>query len=91
MSNFVLSLDSEPGVAEQERTCRYGHGPLTLVDRQEGRECFLAIAWGFADTSRAAPKYLGPLQWHLCGVCGYMELVDLTPSNSIERMGVKGG
>lgn len=86
MSTNNLTAPSEPMVTTQQRTCRYGHGDLKLIDRLQGRESFVAIAWGFLDETRAAPQWVGPLQWHLCPVCGYMELVDGTPTNTIAHM-----
>ena len=81
--DFMTVTDA---VRAQERTCRYGHGPLHHVTKIDGKEIFVAVAMGFVETARnAPPNWMGPLQWHLCGTCGYMEVVDITPNLSIER------
>ena len=86
MSEDISSPVVEHHVLSQTRTCRYGHGALTEIDRLQGRGIFVALACGNTDATIAAPKWIGPLQWHLCKVCGYMEIVDPTPSATISNM-----
>lgn len=82
----TIIINAPSGVADQPRTCRYGHGPLKHVDKIGGKPLFIAMAYGFYDSPMVNPKYVGPLRWYLCPVCGYMELVDLTPDATLSLL-----
>ncbi len=76
----------EPGVSSQVRTCKYGHGDLIKIDRVNGRNAFLIFMYGHFNESMDGLRYVGPMQWHLCKTCGYMEVSDQTPNNTIALM-----
>lgn len=90
MRETILVTPSD-GVTKQLRTCRYGHGQLTHVESIAGNPLFLAIAYGFYTAPLDKARYVGPFQWHLCKVCGYMEMVDLTPEATLSMIGGEHG
>lgn len=83
---FEIRVDPKPTVLAQERTCRYGHGPLTKIESVEGNKLFIVMSYGLENVALDRPRYVGPFQWHLCATCGYMEMVDLTPDATIALM-----
>lgn len=78
-----IRVDPAPEVLAQERTCRYGHGKLARIDSVEGNKLFIVMSYGLENVALDRPRHVGPFHWHLCGTCGYMELVDLTPAATI--------
>ena len=76
-----LKIDDLPLFVD--RTCRYGHGSLLRIDKAEGKPVFFAIPYGSVNQVDDGPKYIGPLEWYVCPVCGYTETFDPTPASTI--------
>jgi hypothetical protein len=83
---FEIRVNPQPTVLAQERTCRYGHGPLTTIESIEGKKFFIVMSYSLENLQLDRPRYVGPFQWHLCATCGYVEMVDFTPDATIDLM-----
>ena len=55
--------------------CRYGHGPLGLVDHKGE-----IPEWTLYAANR--PNYAFSLSLYVCKTCGYSELFDLDPETT---------
>lgn len=72
---------------EIERTYRYGHGPLVALTDKSAKQAYVALALGLGDIPQTAPDYAGPFFWHICRTCGYMEIIDGDPEQTINALG----
>jgi hypothetical protein len=66
-------------------TCRYGHGPLTLVDRMHKYNANFGLVM-FIDALTDGPAYLNGLNFYVCSKCGYVELFDSSAQQTIDNM-----
>lgn len=69
-----------------QRTCRYGHGALVNVDKLHGQPVHFGLIWWPANEGRSA-QYLTGLRWYFCPVCGYTEMQDPDPVQTLRHMG----
>lgn len=79
MSDFEIS--NEP--LKVVRTCRYGHGALSRIDKTEGKPVFFTLPYGKVDEVRDGPSFIGPLEWYVCAICGYTEIIDPSPAATL--------
>lgn len=87
MASFLTRHEN----TEIERTCRYGHGPLISLTDKCAERPYVSIALGFGDKRHVAPEYAGPFFWHVCATCGYTEIIDGDPVQTINALGGLSG
>jgi len=85
MSSSFFDTPPESGAEKQVRECRYGHGPLTLIDKFGGKPVVFSMFFSVPDQSPMATNQFGPFHYYVCSHCGYTEFVDTTPSVSIQH------
>lgn len=70
-----------------ERKCPHGHGLLKKIDRISGVPVSFGLPAFHDPKNDPEPFFITDLLWYLCPVCGYSEIVDEDPAQTLRMMG----
>lgn len=76
--------------ADEPRTCRYQHGALVHVNTLHGEPVHFGLVW-WSHSVFSGPQYLTGLRWYVCPTCGYTEMQDPDPAQTMRLMGRSNG
>lgn len=76
-------------IADTPRTCLRGHGAMVKIHHIDGIRATFSVAALPLEQLDSPPIFLSGLGWYVCMSCGFTELVDEDPQETLRMLETK--